>query len=294
MTTSDNPGNLLTRLCSNAQNLLIAAPYIKAHALNRVLAEINPGASLTCITRWDPHDIAVGASDLECRSLVISSGGSFKLHPSLHAKFYRIDDVVLIGSANLTPSAMGWSPRPNLEILCRPADDFDSWAFQHELLNEAREISDDEFLHWEAVSRIATSRERAAAGGQPRLDIWRPTTRDPVHLELSYEGREDDIASTDEQRAARRDLETLLMPPALSNDEVRVWATACLLAAPFTNTVIKLSHTTDVPGSLRSLARTYGLTMTEARRDMETVQNWLAFLVPGTLPDSSLRSRRNR
>lgn len=289
MTTVDNLGSLLTRLCSNAQSLLIAAPYIKVDALARVLAEINPEASLTCVTRWDPHDIAVGASDLECRGLVIGSGGSFRLYPSLHAKFYRIDDVVLIGSANLTSSAMGWSQRPNLEILCRPADDFDSWAFQQELLNEAREVSDEEFLHWEAVSKIATSRERALGGGQPRLDTWRPTTRDPVHLELSYEGREDDIASTDEQRAARRDIETLLIPPGLSSEEVRMWATACLLAAPFTNMVIKLSRTTDVPVSLRSLARTCGLTMTEARRDMETVQNWLAFLAPGTLPDSSQR-----
>ena len=161
MTTSDNPGSLLTRLCSNARCLLIVAPYIKADALARVLDEIHPGASLTCITKWDPNDIAVGASDLECRSLVIGSGGSFKLHPSLHAKFYRIDDVVLIGSANLTSSAMGWVPQPNLEILCRPADDFDSWAFQHGLLNEAREVSDEEFLRWEAVAKIATNRERA-------------------------------------------------------------------------------------------------------------------------------------
>ena len=286
MTTSDDLGSLLTRLCSNARSLLIVAPYIKGDALTRVLGEIPPEASLTCITRWDPHDIAVGASDLECRSLVIGSGGSFKLHPSLHAKFYRIDDVVLIGSANLTSSAMGWAPRPNLEILCRPADDFDSWAFQDELLNEAREISDEEFQLWEAAAKIATSGEGALAGGQPRLATWRPTTRDPVHLEKSYVGREDDIASTDEQRAAQRDLEALMMPPGLSGEEVRMWATACLLAAPFTNTVIKLSHTTDVSASVRALARIYGLSMTEARRDMETVQSWLALLVPGTLPDS--------
>ena len=196
-------------------------------------------------------------------------------------------DVILIGSANLTSSAMGWSPQPNLEILCRAGDDFDSLTFQQELLSGAREISDDEFLRWEAVSKIATSRVGAIAGGQPRLATWRPTTRDPIHLELSYQGREDQIASFDEQNAARRDLRALVMPPGLSNEEVREWATACLLAAPFTNTVIQLSYT-DVPGSIRSLARTYDLSITEARRDMETVQNWLAFLAPETFPDSAL------
>ena len=178
---------------------------------------------------------------------------------------------------------MGWSPQPNLEILCRAGDGFDSLAFQQELLSGAREISDDEFLRWEAITKIATARVGAIAGGQQRLHTWRPTTRDPIHLELSYRGREDQIASFDEQNAVQRDLEALLMPAGLSNEEVRMWATTCLLAAPFTNTVIQLGHTTDVTVSYRSLASTYGLTMTEARRDMETVQNWLAFLAPETL-----------
>ena len=277
-----SPGDLVTRLSSDAQSLVIAAPYIKADALSKVLATVSAEASLICITKWDPRDLAVGASDVECRSLVIGSGGSFRLHPSLHAKFYHIDDVVLIGSANLTSSALGWSEQPNLEILCRAGDDFDSWAFQQELLKDAREISDDEFLRWESVARIATSR----VGGQPRLDTWRPRTRDPIHLELSYRGREDQIASLDEQNATRRDLRALAMPSDLTNEEVRMWATACLLGAPFTNSVIQLSHTIDVAASYQSLARTYDLNLTEARRDMETVQSWLALLAPETLPES--------
>ena len=277
-----SPGDLVTRLSSDAQSLVIAAPYIKADALSKVLATVSAEASLICVTKWDPRDLAVGASDVECRSLVIGSGGSFRLHPSLHAKFYHIDDVVLIGSANLTSSALGWSEQPNLEILCRAGDDFDSWAFQQELLKDAREISDDEFLRWESVARIATSR----VGGQPRLDTWRPRTRDPIHLELSYRGREDQIASLDEQNATRRDLRALAMPSDLTNEEVRMWATACLLGAPFTNSVIQLSHTIDVAASYQSLARTYDLNLTEARRDMETVQSWLALLAPETLPES--------
>ena len=283
-----SPGDLVTRLSSDAQSLVIAAPYIKADALSKVLATVSAEASLICVTKWDPRDLAVGASDVECRSMVIGAGGSFRLHPSLHAKFYRIDDVVLIGSANLTSSAMGWSEQPNLEILCLAGDDFDSWAFQQELLKDAREISDDEFLRWESIAKIATSRVGAIAGGQPRLDTWRPRTRDPIHLELSYQGREDQIASLDEQYAARRDLRALAMPSDLTSEEVRMWATACLLATPFTNSVIQLSHTIDVAASYQSLARTYGLNMTEARRDIETVQNWLAFLSPETFPDSAL------
>ena len=280
-----SPGDLLSRLYSKAQSLVVAAPYIKADALSRVLVNANPEASLICVTRWSPHDLAVGASDTGCRKLVIDFGGSFRLHPSLHAKYYRIDDVVLIGSANLTSSAMGWSPQPNLEILCRAGEDFDSGAFQQNLFNESREISDDEFLHWEAVAKISSRTDIEPIGGLPRVDIWRPKTRDPIHLELSYAGRAEQIASLDEQRAARIDLQSILMPPDLSDEEVRTWATGCLLAAPFTNTVIQLRRTTDASESYQALARIYDLNLTEARRDMETVQNWLAFLAPETLTE---------
>ena len=160
------PGDMLSSVCSGAQHLIIAAPYIKADALAKVLADVSPTASLICITRWNLHDLAVGASDTECRTIVTERGGSFRLHPLLHAKYYRIDDVVLIGSANLTYSAMGWAAQSNLEILCRAAADFDAGAFQQILLEGAREISDDEFARWEAITEISTR----SSGS-----YWRPT-----------------------------------------------------------------------------------------------------------------------
>ncbi len=274
---SNRPGNALSRLCSGAQHLVIAAPYIKTDALAKVLADVSPAASLICVTRWHPHDIAVGASDTECRTIVTERGGSFRLHPSLHAKYYRIDDAILIGSANLTFPAMGWAPQSNLEILCRPGDDFDALAFQEELLANAREISDDEFACWEAIARINfPSHLTIIPDGQPLLDAWRPATRNPRHLELAYRGREGEIASFDEQRAARRDIEALQIPPGLTDEQVRSWASACLLAAPFTNTVIRLQNmeAKSAPGLL---ANTYGLGVTEGRSYLETVRNWLAF-----------------
>ena len=280
---SSGPGSALIRLCSDALRLVIAAPYIKADTLTRILSDVSPAASIICVTRWNPHDLAVGASDATCRTIVTEWGGSFRLHPSLHAKYYRVDDTVLIGSANLTSSAMGWSTQPNLEILCRAGDDFDACAFQQELLKEAREISDAEFTRWEAIARISTQSNPTTTDGQPLLDTWRPATREPRHLELVYQGRKDAIASFDQQQAAQRDIQALLIPPDLADEQVRMWAAACLLAAPFTNAVIRL-HNTDASSASRSLARTYRLSATEARRDMETVQNWLAFLAPEMLP----------
>lgn len=276
------PGDMLSSVCSGAQHLIIAAPYIKADALTKVLADVSPAASLICITRWNPHDLAVGASDTECRTIVTERGGSFRLHPSLHAKYYRVDNVILIGSANLTSSALGWSRQPNLEILCRPGDDFDADTFQQFLFEGAREIGDEEFAHWESIAKISAQETGKATGGQSRLDTWRPATRDFRNLELTYQSREDEIASFDEQRAAQRDIRALLIPSSSTNEQVRMWASACLLAAPFTNAVIRL-RSIEEPNASRLLAETYNLGITEARRDMETVQNWLAFLMPKLL-----------
>ena len=280
------PGDLLEDICSRAQSIFIAAPYIKADTLSRVLDRIDARPSLICVTRWSAQDLAAGVSDAECRTIVKEFGGSFRLHPSLHAKYYRIDDAVLIGSANLTSAGMGWSSQSNLEILCLAGDDFDAPSFEQQLLRDAREVGDEEFRRWGAIVEINRRIENTIAGSQPRLDTWRPTTRDPSHLELSYQGRADEIASFDERAAARRDIESLLFPPGLSEEDVRAWASTCLLAAPFTNSVIRLHGSADMQGVYRLLAQEYGLSLTEARRDMEAVQGWLAFFVPEVLQGS--------
>ena len=144
-----SPGDEFSRLCSGANSIVISAPYIKADALGKVLSDVSPNASLTCVSRWTLQDLKQGASDIECVTIVREFGGSFRLHPTLHAKFYRIDGAVLVGSANLTLSGMGWSNHPNLEILCRPGELFDADVFQEQLLANSREITDEEVLRLE-------------------------------------------------------------------------------------------------------------------------------------------------
>ena len=255
---------------------------MKADALGEILAGVSPAASLICVTRWKLQDLILGASDVECRTMIDEFGGSFRLHPSLHAKYYRADDVVLIGSANLTSPAMGFSPFSNVEILCRAADDFDAGEFQQKLLGEAREVSDEEFARWDAAIKINAQGDSPAARQPHHLDSWRPATRVPEHLELVYQGRVGDIASLDEQRAAKRDIQALSVPPDLTGEQLRQWASVCLLTSSFTNTVIRL-QSDDAASAIRKLAATYSLGIVEARRDMETVHNWLAALAPETL-----------
>ena len=275
----ESPGDLLGRLCRDSERLVFVAPYIKADALSRILANANPSASLLCITRWKAQDILLGASDIQCRNIIKERNGIFRLHPSLHAKYYWTDDGVLVGSANLTNAALGWSPASNLEILCKPSFDFDTRAFEQALLSGSQEVSDTDFEYWRAIAALDLKGGNAAFAENIRVRTWRPQTRDPRNLIMAYQGGVNNIASPDEQRAVGRDIDALNLPLELTNAEVRDWALAYLLATPFTDSVI---HNRDVDAVIaaRSLSIAYGIDVTAARRDMETVQNWLAFLMP--------------
>ena len=275
--TTGAPGDILRESFGKARYVVIAAPYIKEGALGSLLSTSRDLTSIVCVTRWRPDDLVVGVSDLGCRALVTERGGSFRLHSSLHAKYYRSDDTVFVGSANLTSSAMGWTPQPNLEILCRAGADFNARGFESDLLRTSREISDVEFACWERLTEIDARSDNIISGVHPLLDSWRPATRDPRNLELAYRDREDEIASVDERKAALRDIQVLSMSPGLTDVAIRAWISTCLLATPFANSVMRLSNL-DTQRAVATLAATYRLNATEARRDMETVQNWLSFL----------------
>ncbi len=108
-------GTELFELCAEAnQEVLLVAPFIKASVLERLLDRIYPDVSLKCITHWFPEEIVAGVSDLEVWNLIQNRpNSSLWLRPDLHAKYYRADNCCLIGSANLTNKALGWSDCPN-------------------------------------------------------------------------------------------------------------------------------------------------------------------------------------
>ena len=114
----DRPGDRLIDLVSTArETLTIVAPFIKANALAHALTGAGE-CTLTVITRWRPEEIQAGVSDLEVIDVVKSRPGAMlRLCDRLHAKYYRADDQVLLGSANLTALGMGWRSGANIELL---------------------------------------------------------------------------------------------------------------------------------------------------------------------------------
>lgn len=141
-------GTELSDLCADAnQEVLLVAPFIKVSVMERLSNKISPGVSLKCITRWFPEEIVAGVSDLEVWNLIQNrANSSLWLRPDLHAKYYRADDRCLVGSANLTNKALGWSNCPNLELLVTlSADEPTVKTFETELLKACIPVTEDLF-----------------------------------------------------------------------------------------------------------------------------------------------------
>jgi hypothetical protein len=106
-------------------DVCLVAPFVKIDVVSRIFAELSVDVRVDVVTRWIPAEVAAGVSDLEIFDAVAARAGArLFLSPLLHAKLYRFDTVLLVGSANLTGKALGWRAPSNIEIL-RPADGSD-------------------------------------------------------------------------------------------------------------------------------------------------------------------------
>ena len=272
-------------LARGAERVLIAAPYIKQDALGRLLALTASDARLTCVTRWQRGDIANGVSDVACRTLVAERGGRFLLHQRLHAKYYRLGDAVLVGSANLTTAGLGYASPANAEILCEPGAGFDAAAFEQELLLASREVSDAEFVRWAAIQRVPPTPTAGSEPGAP--NEWRPMTREPRHVWFAYRGYGADVVSDDERERAAWDLEALSLPPGLDRAGFDAIVSAELLSSAAVGDV---TRTDGLPDEVAwtQLADGWGTTRSDAQRFRETAWNWIATFLGNTAGSPAL------
>jgi len=252
------PGEQLERLCDEGrQAILLVAPFIKAAALARLLSHMHPDITLSCVTRWRPEEIAAGVSDLEIWPIIRARPrSSLWLSSALHAKYYRADERCLVGSANLTGAALGWSAQPNLELLVNlPANAPQCVGFEGELWSTTVAVDDD--LHGlmaEAVEAIKVdlppliitdAREPyvvALPSPAAPHSAWLPTLRHPDDLFLAYSGRSAELSTTSAENA-RADLLALNVTLGLSKDAFTRNVGVVLLQRPIVRHIDRfLSH----------------------------------------------------
>lgn len=274
MTSADE----LTELCATAHDVVIVAPYVKESALRHVLAAMRDEARVTCVTRWTIQDLVDGASDVAVRRLVLGVGGEFRLHPRLHAKYFRFDDQIRIGSANVTNSGLGLSSTPNVELLCAPSETYDFVVFEREVIDESYVIDEKEARVWESFVELRSVFAPEPWMSGPKVAAWYPATREPLHVWLGYQGREADIPSADERRMAARDLRTLTLPAELDREQFETLLAIRLLNSRPVQDVRQVAHLDDLE-AWDELGSRWSVTRGEALRRRSTVENWLSNLV---------------
>ena len=265
----------LTASCANAQEAVIVAPYIKEQPLTLVLNSIAPDASITCVSRWTPHDIQAGTTDLACRSLVLGRNGTFLLHNRLHAKYYRFDSNVLVGSANLTNAGMSIYGNGNVEILCPPPADFDAERFERLLLLKAHRVSDAEFDAWnQIILTIQSGTPLERQDTAESFDGWKPITRNPDYLWLAYQQRGVEIPTAEQREIAIREVGILAIPSGLTKEQFNDWVRLSLQASPFIESVLATASQTD-EDAYNTISQEWNITKSEAERSRTTALIWI-------------------
>jgi hypothetical protein len=240
-------GEQLTQLCSSAQReILLVAPFIKRATLERLLASIRDDVPVRCVTRWRPEEIAQGVSDLEVWEILRERKGSnLWVRNNLHAKYYRADQNCLVGSANLTHTALGWSTKPNFELLIDVSSHSSSLvAFESQLFDSCLQVDDAFFRKMsEAVQLIKTSlllipTQIAVDAIPPQLSIstnvtqpnawWTPMLRNPEDLYLYYSGKLESLTSS-ARPLAEAEFDVFDIPSGLSKEAFISYCSVLLL-----------------------------------------------------------------
>ncbi|MCI5851678.1 MAG: hypothetical protein MR009_09000 [Sutterellaceae bacterium] len=296
----------LRRAASRARTIVLVTPYVKRRALEAVLRPGLPFESLTLVTRCDLDDFAAGLSDLDALSDIWALGGSVCGIPNLHAKYYRFDKDVFLGSANLTGRGIGvgldgkwnsevlaWANRSSeteaLEAAWAGASEFVPPESEPELRRKVEKRRRDGFLgdyltRWAAHEAARLPPSWIPSTPHPEL-LWEADHRTSLRHFLPWD--EDEALV---RRLTQEDLAVLDPPRGLRNEaELSLYAGIRLRRSRFFRDVKELfdSETSDFRpflgfGALRALAESgrYRLLL-RPYDQVEAAARSLVYFLPG-------------
>ena len=287
-------GTQLKKLCNTAHTeILIAAPFIKAAVLEEIFTNIKPEITIKCVTRWLIEEIIIGVSDLEIWSIIQSHPHAcLWLRNDLHAKYYRADEQCLIGSANLTAKALGWSNRPNLELLVQlPANHSLLPEFERELFKKCIQV--DAQLYQEYLTIVSQVKNQDISIDELDLTIdsslyiynnenWIPNLRNPEELYLAYSGKTDKLTAIARNNAIN-DLKYLNIVPNLNQNNFNAYVGIKLLEKPI---IQKVDIFVQIPqrfGAVRDFLASLlsaNLPNLNPERAWQTLMRWLLYFLP--------------
>lgn len=284
----DHLGEHLLEACSTARRrLMLCAPFVKATVLERILDVTVASVDIELFTRWRPDEVAAGVSDTAVLGIAASRDGRVFLCDRVHAKFVRFDDRVLIGSANLTATALGWTRLPNLELLMEVPNETPQLLELEDRLRSESIVATAELA--EEIERIAALLPQIAAvpievegetGGSAGPDRWHPLLRQPHDLYVAYSDGPQRLSRASAVAAAT-DLAVLELPAGLARPPFEALVASRLIQTPCIQSIDALLVVPQRFGAIRDhLIEQLGLDREAADVAWQTIMRWMLEFLP--------------
>lgn len=213
--------SLVDLAAATHREFVLCAPFAKRAVVDRIVSMLPEGVNLRLYTRWRPEEVAAGVSDTGVLPIIRDRGGTVFLQDRLHAKFYRNETRALLGSANLTATALGWTPTPNIELLVDVKLETVA-AVEYRLSVQSHEATDELANEVDTIAKSlelpgATIPSPSESPGAP-VTIWIPQLRMPSDLYAAY-SRGLAALTSRSAGAAAIDLLALDLPPGLDKKQ---------------------------------------------------------------------------
>lgn len=268
------------------ESLTVVAPFIKVATLRQLLTDLAPSTRLRVISRWHLSELVAGVSDLDVWPLIRDRGGELKLVPSLHTKAFLTPSEVLVGSANVTAAALGWSSRPNYELLVHPVSSEGPLVRSNveHLWTVGIAVTDalyEQFRTQLDQFEPPPIEDDVAVGDVTLPDLWLPTSRDPADIERFFVDGETALG-TSAALNAQLDLAQLDVETIFDAAQLRGHIYLSLLQHPLVTDLRGLLTERRRFGEVsRHIGRVANLERDEANTAWQTLMRWLLYFQPG-------------
>ena len=284
------PGELILELLRTECNeYLICAPFIKVGPLKALLSCISntEDALVTVYTRWFTAEVAAGVTDLEVFELCAGRPGTtLYLVDSLHAKLYRAGEHCLVGSANVTDTALGWVYPSNTELILEASSkDAQIVSLENRLKIERRVASaaerDEILLNVAEFGTIDFPDARNALEDHRVTNRWLPRCRKPELVFRIYQSAPlpNELEAT--RLAAGEDLRYLNPPEGLSKEQFENAVRAQLRTLPIFQELLTLVKKDELRNGIgrQLLDKNYAVRASDAEseRYWSNIREWLIY-----------------
>ncbi|QUS61579.1 phospholipase D family protein [Synechocystis sp. PCC 7339] len=284
----DLGNNILSRTDNTKIELVLVAPFIKQSVLSQILDKTSENIDLIIVTRWIPEEILGGVSDIEIWNLINDRERSqLFLCQYLHAKYYRFDDLCLLGSANLTNRGLGFNKQSNLELLiCCSFTDKSLQDFEENLISQSFLVTQDIYETYKnMIENIDIKIELNSPSNFSIFEVnpnWIPLLRNPQELYLAYSDQWERLTTTGKE-LAKQELEYLSFTQGLSEKNFNLYIALALKQTPIIQYIDKHLDKPRRFGEMKNIIDHFLTEMNlslDSSHTWQTLMRWLLYFLP--------------